>query len=383
MSIMQKNSAALFALIILLMFASAGNLEAGSKFGLNLLGQRLDAGDVRSLALGGDLQLVPDSLAVLQRNPALLSFCHTDYSEKDLSVKFPTFMLSVPFSKRVVFALGYRGRYDAGSVMAIKVEGEGIPTYKHFFTRSGGLYSIPLTIAVSLSKHIAVGAYYSLERGAIDDKWEIRFKESTYTPSVGLRKTEFSGSGYGGGVVFFPNGPLVIGVNYDGEIAYDTDVSEKFTQTSLDTLYRGSATLPFEIGVSIYWHMSSSWSVLGSAGWRDFKRFEGLEFSSDRLRTQERYALGFEYGKGKSFPLRFSLAWEQLPYDFPSLERIQSYTAAIGTGLILKDDKGKIDFALQFGKTGSVDKNTLEDRYFRLVIGLSGSETWKRHRIRR
>lgn len=374
--------------------------RAGSKFGLNLLGERLDAGDARSIALGGDLQIVSDSLGVLQRNPAALMFCNRVtigtmqylstnrgksnlFTETEVSVKYPTLMFAVPLSSRIVFGFGYRGKYDPGAAMAIEVEEEGVPTYKQIFTKSGGLYSVPLTIAVSPASFLFAGAYLSLERGSIEDRWDIHFKDDGYNPSVGVKKYEFSAYGYGGGIILNPRGSVMLGVNYESGITYDTDISEKYTQAILDTTYSKDIELPQEIDIAVAWRVGSGWNLYGSAGWRDFTEFKGYDVDADRLYRQERYAVGAEYGAENTFPLRFSLAYERLPYDFPASKRIATYTAGLGSGLILKGGKGKMDVTLLFGKTGSIDENGLEDSFFKIVIGISGSETWKQHGIAR
>lgn len=387
-------------LVVLCILAAASLSQAASKFGLNLLGERLEAGDARSIALGNDLQLLADSLGVLQRNPAALMFCNkvtvgamqfvsmdrnksVVYSQTDVSVKYPVVMFAVPLSKRLVFGFGYRGKYDPSASLAIEIEEEGIPTHRQIFTKSGALYSIPLTIAVSLTDYLYAGAFLSLERGSIEEKWEIHFKDDGFNPSLGIQKHEFSAYGYGGGIVLFPRGPFMLGVNYEGAITYDADISERYTQTALDTAYTRDVKLPEEIDVAFAWRVSRDWNLYGSAGWRDFTSFEGFTIDPGRLYRQERYALGAEYGERNTFPLRFSIAYERLPYDFPASKRIDTYTAGIGSGLILKGGKGKMDVALLFGTAGSLDENGLEDRFLRIVVGISGSETWKQRGIAR
>ena len=75
--------------------------------------------------------------------------------------------------------------------------------------------------------------------------------------------------------------------------------------------------------------------------------------------------------------------YERLPYDFPVGERISRLLFGVGTGLHFRSGKGKIDVAVQVGKEGSIDTNQLENRIFRLYVGVSGSEVWKRKRQRK
>jgi hypothetical protein len=384
----------------LLLAVLSGGASGNSKFDLAFLGERLDACDGRALALGGDLQFIPDSLGVLQKNPAVLMFCNkvtigaaqlasmnrgasSDYSETNVTVTYPALMLAVPLSEHIVCGIGYRGRYNPDASMAIQVEEEGFPIHRQVFSRTGGLFSIPFTVAMSPSRRVIAGAYLSMERGSIEDRWEIRFKDTAYIPSFGYKKVEFSGTGFGFGVVLFPTGPVMLGANYESAISYDTDVYERYTQTALDSAYAGTVEMPSELGVSLTWRVSSAWNLCGGAAWRDFGSFEGLDFPSERLHRQERYAVGAEFGERRKLPLRFSFAYERMPYDFPESKRINKITAGIGTGLLLNRGKGKIDITVQVGQTGAIDTNGLQDKFYRLFIGVGGGETWKRRGVAR
>ena len=58
-------------------------------------------------------------------------------------------------------------------------------------------------------------------------------------------------------------------------------------------------------------------------------------------------------------------------------------SATLGTGIRLSGERAKIDLALQFAQTGSVETNELETRSIRLYVGVAGAETWTRGRRRR
>jgi hypothetical protein len=377
---------------------SAAGVNAGSKFGMNFLGDRMEAGDIRAIALGGDFQVVRDSLGVLQRNPALLSFLDRvtlgaaqlvasdrgksgGVSETDVSVKYPTFVLGVPLHEGLVISIGYRGRFDPDASFALEGVSLSGHAYTREFTKSGGLYSIPLTVAFAPTRFIALGFTYSLDRGSIEDRWVTTFDEAGFAPGVGFRRVEFSGSRVGGGVVLLPRGPVTLSFDYEAGFDCDLDIMERYTVGSIDTSYGGRAGFPASFSGALNWRVTSSWSLLLGAAASDFSLFEGLSFPVQRLHREERYALGVEYGAGKRLPLRFSLSYGRLPYDFPAGEKIETFSAGLGSGLILGDGKGKIDFALRVGRTGSSDKNGLVNNFIRFYVGVSGSEAWKRHRV--
>jgi hypothetical protein len=101
------------------------------------------------------------------------------------------------------------------------------------------------------------------------------------------------------------------------------------------------------------------------------------------LQEEKNYALGLEYLrgipiKGMRIPVRLGFNYQTLPFDHPGGEQLTKFLVGVGTGFSVKDGLGKIDVALQFGQTGSMDSNGIEDRLIRVYVGICGSELWKR-----
>lgn len=393
----------IFALLFaapILACSMVGPASSTSVFSMNLVGERIESGDARAIALGGSFQMVLDSLGVLQQNPALLTYCRKvtvgagqlfamdkgrseTVTERDVSVSYPVFMGAFPITRYLTFGIGYRGKNDPDGTFALSGSTEEGTEYEKIFSKSGGLYSVPLTMAVTVSNYGAVGMSYTLEKGSIEDRWDITFSNPGFAAGAGLEKKELSGSGYGLGFLLFPGGPVMLGATYESEVEYDVRIKERFTQPALDTNYVQSAKLPPRWSVALTWKIVPSWHAYASYVTSDFTKFEGLDFESDRLYREDSYALGVEYAKGfplkgKRFPLRFSFNYQQLPYDFPSGERIRKIMFGIGTGLNFGSGKAKMDIALRVGKVGSLSKNTLEDRLVRFYVSVTGSEVWKR-----
>jgi hypothetical protein len=113
----------------------------------------------------------------------------------------------------------------------------------------------------------------------------------------------------------------------------------------------------------------------------DFTKFEGLAFPSNRLTDEYVAALGVEYRpRGGRFPIRASARMEKLPYTLPAGEEISRVAFSLGTGLLFRTGRGKLDTTLQFAKTGSIDTNTYEDQTVRFYISITGSENWSTKR---
>jgi hypothetical protein len=386
---------------LVLVVAGAATSRADSIFGLNHLGERVDVGDARIAALGGFVQTVDDSLGVLQYNPASLAWMKRfsfgaagyfttdknkseDLDQRSNGTTLTHLLFAFPVYKQLVTAgFGFRGRYDPDGEFTVPgVTSEGDP-FHDVYERSGGLFAVPLTIAVDAGNYAKFGAFFSLERGKIEEQW-IKDFETNAADAVSDRERVFKGHCFGGGFVARPVQQLSIGLTYESEIDYDVDVTEKFTSSVSDTILTESATMPARMTVSAALRATNDLTFYLGGSLCDFTKFEGLNFPSDRLVQEETAAFGFEYRIGGArVPVRGSFRYEQLPYTLPGGEEIKKYAFTFGSGKLMKRGRGKVDIALQFANAGSVDKNTYSDRSVRFYLSITGSEDWKRARDRR
>ena len=387
--------------IAILILGAAPAARADSIFALNLLGERVDVGDARVAALGGFVQTVDDSLGVLQYNPASLAWMKrfsfgvagyftTDKNESEEldrrsnGTTFTNLLFAFPLYRQVVTAgVGFRGRYDPDAEFSVPaVTSEGDP-FNDNYERSGGLFAVPLTVAVDAGNYAKLGAFYSLERGKLEETWVKDF-ESPNADAVSVRERVFKGHCFGGGFVARPVSRLSIGLTYESEIDYDVDVTERHTSSVADTSSTEPATLPARMTLSASFRASRDLTVFLGGSICDFRDFEGINFPSNRLAREEVAAVGFEYRLGSGrVPIRASFRYEQLPYTIPDGEEITKFAFTIGSGRVMKRGRGKVDIALQFANAGSVDKNTYSDRSVRFYLSITGSEDWKRARDRR
>jgi hypothetical protein len=368
---------------------------------MSLLGERFDVGDARVSALGGFVQTIDDSLGVLQYNPAAVAWSKrvsfgvagyfttnqnqsAEIDERVNAAKFSTFSFAFPvFRQRLSLALGFRGRYDPdGSFRVEGVTSEGVP-YADLFERSGGLFAVPFTIAFDAGRYAKVGAFYSLERGTVENRWVVDF-ETGNADAFSIQERTFRGHGIGAGFTSRPVPRLSFGLTYESKIDYDVEVNETYTNASANTSYDETATLPARMILSASFRAARGFTVYAGGSVCDFRDFTGMAFPPERLAREEIAALGLEYRfSGSRVPIRASFRYEQLPYTLPEGEEITRLAVTVGTGFVLRGGRGKVDGALQFASAGSVDTNTYEDRSVRFYVSITGSETWKREREER
>jgi long-subunit fatty acid transport protein len=373
---------------------------ATSVYSMLLIGETVESGDVRSISLGSSTQLVSDSLCVLQTNPALLSrlpyvsigatqFVAMDqgrsdeHSERDISVTLSSVRVVFPIAGILRFGLGYTGRYEPDGGFSIRDATDGGDAYTHRYTKTGGIYSIPLIAAFDVTRFASVGLRVSFERGTVEERWDILFDDPEFAPGVGLRKEDLSGTGYGGGIVIRPRDGLSIGGAFDSAIDYDADVYERYTQTTIDTSYSASISLPARVSAGIAWRMAERFGIYASAMWSDFEKLEGLSFPDTSLSREQSYSIGLEYLRGiplagARLPVRVGFNYQRLPFEYPGAQAVTRYLVSLGTGVGIKGGKGKLEFALQLGKAGSLGANGLEDRLIRVYLGVAGGEIWRR-----
>jgi hypothetical protein len=375
--------------------------HADTKYGLLFMGERMWSGDVRAIGLGSDFHLVEDSLS-LQHNPATFasvkkftfSICgyvsvnrgrNDEYVETDVATKLSSFLVGFPVMSRLTLGLGFRGLYDATGNFVTEKESELGEAYGEFFNRTGGLSSFPFFAAVDPARFVKLGGYFSVERGHYDNRWDIVFADPTKNTAFSNQELQMRGLGYGFGIVAKPPGGVLLGVTYEGAVDYDADITEEHTNPASNYTSQTTVRLPERWTFSASWRFHRMFSGYGTYSVRDFSGFEGTTFPQDRLFKEETAAAGFEFHRGiplgkTRIPLRLGATWSRLPYDYPAGERITSVLFELGLGLKLRSGKGKIDLAFQGGTTGDVSSNGIEDRVFRVYLGLTGAEVWRRHR---
>jgi hypothetical protein len=378
---------------------AARSASAESIFGLNLLGERVESVDARSAAVGGFTQVVDDSLGLLQYNPAMLAwskrvtFGAAGYVTRDanqssdlervvVGTKFTTFVFAFPiYRPHLTASVGYRARYDPDGDFRIPNETSTGDVYSDLFERRGGTWSVPLSLAADLGRYAKLGGFFSLERGTIENRWVVDFEGSNSADALSDRNYELSGNGFGVGGVLRPLANVTLGAAYEGSIEYDTEVKETYTNSSIDTAYSETTVQPARWTGSVTWRVMRGFQVYAGASTCDFREFEGLAFPPSRLAREQTMAFGLEYRIQRwRLPVRASVRHDQLPYTLPDGEEIARLSFALGSGLLFRGGRGKIDTALEFAQVGSVDTNTYEDRQVRFYLSINGSEDWKRDR---
>ena len=388
--------AGILAVLVLSLVAAVP--RAQSVYNLPFLGSRAQSGDVRAISLGGNVVAVADTLGIMQLNPAMQAYAtrvtlavgvyggidmneDAGFSDREGAFRFSSFSFAFrAFSKRVTLGLGYRSKFEATGGFTVPGTTSRGNEYVKAYTREGGLGTFPITAAFNLGR-FKVGGFYALERGRITSKWDDDFTDTFLLDSFSERKHVVSGHGWGAGFDVSPLRRVVLSGAIEGEVTYDDKVTETYTNSVHNTEYTVAMLLPARLSGSIRIGLGLSTRIYAAGAYSDFTKFTGFDFPEERLREEWMFSGALEKDNivGRS-PLRVSGSLEQLPYTLPDGETIQRFAATVGTGWRLSGGRGKLDMALQFSQTGTVEKNTLENRSLRLYIAIAGSEKWGHER---
>lgn len=371
--------------------------RAQSVFALGHLGLRVDGADAHAVTLGGAHVSVPDSLAVLQENPAMLAWIDrvtvgvdargvsginrtSSLSDREGTVDVPA--IGVGFTVRRTLHLGvaYRARTSARAAFSTpRIAPDGTP-YVERFERSGGLFAIPVGAALALGRYVRVGGYVSYEVGAIDDRWTTDFDPADGLDAQSTRRREFRGTGWGGGVALTPRRGVLLAVAYDARVRYDTDVSLTHTNALADSTAFEVTEWPERWSATLRVSPTRRTAVTLAGATRDTRAFQGSVMAPGRRRRQWIVSLGYEQGGViGALPVRASVAVEQLPWELGGAS-IRRVAVALGTRWTPPGRRAKFDVGVFVERVGRRARNGFETSGVGLVIGLSGAETWRHHR---
>jgi hypothetical protein len=79
-------------------------------------------------------------------------------------------------------------------------------------------------------------------------------------------------------------------------------------------------------------------------------------------------------------PVRAGFRASSLSYLDGGGEPIDCWSVTAGSGFRLGKERGRCDWALEYGRIGDGGTNGIEESYWRVAIGVSGQEPWKRRK---
>jgi hypothetical protein len=381
-------------------------VSAQSIFGINFLGENQFIGSGRYRSLGLSLYATFDSVNAVSANLAStadlprLTFsvletaglsnvrneAATAYENR---FQFPSVAVGFPLRRGLVFALGYRTRFEGRGDMTFERPIEGAATGYEVYRHRSGLFSVPLSLAWRPVTWARVGGAVQFERGAIRDDSRVLFYAKNYDEAVSTRERSFSGTSWSVSALVQPHPRLCLGAGLNTETAYRVDETFTYTRAELDSSAAWDFTLPlsWEAGATV--GFARRWWLSAHLWERAAPHPDGFPQLAGSLGSERLIAFGIERRgepSGSFFtriPLRAGFYEDRWHLEYPEGRPVRSRFITFGTGFALPGGPGVADVSFEIGQIGSIGSNGLDERVFRVSFGLSASESWSKRKTER
>ncbi len=394
---------AALAAAMLLVLGSGGPVTAQSIFGVNFLGEHQFPGSGRYRALGFSSYAVVDTANAVAANPAALAdlgrvtfslveitsvanIRSGDIGAYENRFQLPFVMIGVPLRQGLVFSLGYQTSFSGKGDFTYEVPIEGGPKAYEDYRHRSGLFSVPFTLAWRPVPWARVAGVYNLERGSITDIYRVYFIGEYYANMESKRVRGFSGDSWSGSFLVSPHPRFSAAFGCNSGVDYGGDETFTYTRADLDSLAPWRFEIPFSWEAGAAFGINDNWWLSAHYWRRGAPEPRGFEQLSGSISDEELIAFGIEKrfaGTGIFFlrlPMRLGFYENTWHFQYPAGRPVKSRFVTFGTGFAMPGGPGEVDLSFEFGQIGSHSGNGVDERVFRLAIGLSASESWSRRK---
>lgn len=418
----RKNLTFIFALCILTSLQGYSQGTVTSPYSFIGLGDGYKKGNIRALSMGGvDIALRSPNY-INMANPAGLSgldsmsfvgsvgvaMNNSTYRTSDLNssfssaninhlaVAFPvtrwwsTAILLLPYS-----SVGYEV-YDSDIVPE---SGEA----QYIYDGNGGMDAVSWSNGFAITDRLAAGISASYYFGKLEHKRGVNFPDSAFIfNSLVEEKVVINGFYFEAGVQYYQplknKSILGFGATYGNRaklnakteyIAFTYLGDDIYNNSSLDTIRswegaKSSVRLPFALGLGVSWSIPNKLTIAGDFSFENWKDFKYLETDLD-LSNRIGAAIGAEFipqsntlsAYWKMVHYRMGFRYENLGMKFEDTE-LREYALSVGFGLPLRKSKTLVNLGFEIGQNGTIAKDLIQERFFRVMLGIAIKETWFR-----
>ncbi len=398
-----KAFTAALAAAMLLAIGWGDPAAAQSIFGINFLGEHQFPGSARYRALGFSSYAAIDTASAVAANPACLAdLTRVTFSLVEITsvanvrtgdaaayesrFQLPFVMIGVPLRRGLVFALGYQTSFSGKGDFTYSVPLEDSPKAYEDYRHRSGLFSVPFTLAWRPRPWARVAGAYNLERGSITDIYRVYFIGEYFSTMESKRERGFSGDSWSASLLVSPHKRLSIGLGWNGGVDYGGDETFTYTRSELDSLAPWRFEIPSSWEAGAAFGINDNWWLSAHYWRRSGPEPRGFEQLAGSISDEELMAFGIEKrhaGTGVFFlriPMRLGFYENSWHFEYPAGQQVKSRFVTFGTGFAMPGGPGELDLSFEFGQIGSLGGNGVDERVFRLAIGLSASESWSRRK---
>lgn len=420
------NYKKLLTLLLLLIFVGIHLTKAQgditSPYSFIGLGDNYKKGNVRALSMGGTNIALRDNMYINMLNPAGISgidsmsfvgnigvaMNNSSYRTSNLTSKFSSTNmnhLAVAFPitkwwKTAILLLPYSSvGYEVYDYSSVENGGE----IEYVYNGDGGMDAVSWDNAFSLSDRLAIGISASYYFGKVEHTRSVYFPDSAYIFSSQVNeKVVINGLYFEGGIQYFQplndQNTLGFGLTYGNKsrlnatsdyLAVTFLGDEIYNNSTLDTIRKWSGKdsevrLPYSIGAGVSWVKKDKITLAADfrfENWKDFKYLENELNLSNKISA----SIGAEFipesntlsAYWKMVHYRMGFRYEHLGIKFADSE-LKEYALSVGFGLPLRKSKTFVNLGFELGQNGTIANSLIQERFFRVMMGISIKETWFR-----
>lgn len=386
-------------LVVLLLF---DNVIGSSFYQIRGLGRINYFNQADAMGRGNTAIAIDDIISINSINPAALSFVNItrisgEFYHEDVTLKTVTTdgishfsnlngaKLLVPVStNKLVVSLGIK----PFSMNNLRAESEGELSTGNKYIReivnSGGLNQFTLGIGTSFNNRVFTGLFIHYNFGRVVENWKVDFVSDLFKDTSDKIVSTIWGWNLTAGVMTKVTPKLTIGALYStaSNLSVNNRIDYTFGSSSEITSVDMKIPHTFGIGASYLLVEKVRFSCdYFSQLWHHFEInnksinnynnshhiFSGVELLPAKKITNNYF---------KKVVYRAGFQFSRLPYQDTQGNDLGEYMGTFGFGLPFYENIGRIDIGMGVGKRGSLNKNLLEESFFRLMISITGGERW-------
>jgi hypothetical protein len=269
-------------------------------------------------------------------------------------------------------------------------------------TGNGGLNQVAWSHGVAINRKVSVGARASYLYSTIENSYTntvlLENQVVQFTPAV-TQRFYYRGFAFTGAVSVHldslfanknKNYRLNFGAVYDFKSTLNTDYLQTLSRSasgstvSDDSLRTatGKTVIPSIASVGVSFGKGSQWVIAVDARYTDFTKFGFFETQQTPTQKGWRIAGGFEITPNPSslsnylkvITYRTGVSLEEYPY-LVNGNPLRDF--GTNFGLSLPVARGcSVDLSGRWGKRGTIEANTIEEKYFKLYFGVTFNDRW-------
>ena len=263
---------------------------------------------------------------------------------------------------------------------------------------TGGINQLSWANGIKINKYAAIGVRANYLFSSIIDQQEARSQGSIFYSFLEERNfvndLSFSTGLYlHKDSIGKKNYQLNFGMIYDLQTTVGTrrtvrlDTRSAINETIVDSVtlvnnQPSSFVLPQTLGFGISFGRPTRWMVGADVSYLDYQQFKSFGGRATDTRTGVKSAIGLEVMPDQTgvssylrrMTYRAGLSYDQYPYLVAG-NQVNDFGVNFGVSLPVARIS-TIDFSVKIGSRGSIVKNTIEENYFKIYLGMTFNDNW-------